>query len=287
MLVVILLGAINYDNALGYLLTFLLAGLTLVAMLHTYRNPAGLEFKGVRSAPVFVGQTAQFECYIENDSELVRLAISAGYWPRGLGRDQRRYIEQFETTFNLDSTVHGSPIIVVEALKRGWLELRRIRLRSTYPLGILRTWAYFATDARCLVYPAPRGELPLPQALAAATGTGASSQSGNDDFAGLRPYTPGDPPRAIAWKTLAKEQELMVKRFQGNALARVWLSWDAVRSHASVEARLSQLSKWTLQASRAGKTFGLEIPGTRIEFGHGPAHCDRCLAALALFEIPK
>ena len=79
MLVVILLGAINYDNALGYLLTFLLAGLTLVAMLHTYRNLAGLEFKGVRSAPVFVGETAHFECHIENDSELVRLAIAAGH----------------------------------------------------------------------------------------------------------------------------------------------------------------------------------------------------------------
>ncbi len=286
MLVVILMGAINYDNALGYLLTFLLSGLFLVAMLHTYRNLAGLEFKGVRSPAVFVGDTAQFECHIENESQRVRLVIAVGQWPRGLSRDARRYLEQFETTFNINASAHGNPLIAVEALRRGWLELRRIRLRSVYPLGILRTWAYFETDARCLVYPAPRGRLPMPHAQSAATGTGAANQIGNDDFAGLRPYTPGDPPRAIAWKTLAKEQELMIKRFQGTALARVWLSWDAVSSIANLEARLSQLTKWTLEASRAGTTFGLDIPGTRIEFGHGPAHRAQCLAALALFELP-
>ena len=152
---------------------------------------------------------------------------------------------------------------------------------------ILSGGAYFTTDARCLVYPVPQGTLPLPQALSAATGTGAANRIGNDDFAGLRPYTPGDPTRAIAWKTLAKEQELMIKRFEGNALARVWLSWDAANSVPNVEARLSQLTKWALQAHRAGTTFGLEIPGTRIDFGHGPAHRDQCLAALALFEIPR
>lgn len=215
MLVVILLGAINYDNALGYLLTFLLSGLVLVAMLHTYRNLAGLEFMGVRSAPVFVGELAHFACHIENESHLVRLAITAGRWPRGLSREERRYLAQFETTFNMDAATHNSPPIAVEALRRGWLELGRIRIRSVYPLGILRTWAYFNTDARCLVYPVPRGHLPLPQALAAASGTGAASQSGNDDFAGLRPYTPGDPTRAIAWKTLAKETRAHNQAFSG------------------------------------------------------------------------
>ena len=139
MLVVILLGAINYDNALGYLLTFLLGGLVLVAMLHTYRNLVGLEFRGVRSSPVFVGEVAQFECHIENESQLVRLAIAAGQWPRGLSREARRYLQRFETTFNMDATAHGNPLIAVEALRRGWLELRRIRLCSVYPLGILRT----------------------------------------------------------------------------------------------------------------------------------------------------
>jgi len=44
-----LLGAINYDLALGHALVFLLAGLGLVGMLHTHRNLLGIEITG--SAP--------------------------------------------------------------------------------------------------------------------------------------------------------------------------------------------------------------------------------------------
>ncbi len=287
MLVVILLGAINYDNALGYLLAFLLGGLFLVAMLHTYRNLAGLQFAGVRCSPVFVGEIAQFECHIDNESERIRLSIALSQCPRRMSREARRYLERFETRFNLDPSEQGNPVVPVEALRRGWLALGRIRLRSVFPLGILRAWAYFDTGARCLAYPAPHGTLPLPRYLGAASGTGAATQSGSDDFAGLRPYTPGDPPRAIAWKTLAKEQDLMIKRFEGSASTQVWLSWDAVGSLANVEARLSQLTQWTLEASRAAMTFGLEIPGVRIEFGHGMGHRDQCLRALALFEADR
>ena len=51
------------------------------------------------------------------------------------------------------------------------------------------------------------------------------SIGGNDalpnNAAGLRRYAPGDAVRAIAWKTLAKEQELMVKRFHGQHAAQV------------------------------------------------------------------
>ncbi len=39
-----LLGAINYSNGLAYALTFLLASLALVSMLHANRNLAGLKF---------------------------------------------------------------------------------------------------------------------------------------------------------------------------------------------------------------------------------------------------
>jgi len=37
-----LLGAVNYNNNLAFLLVFLLGGITLVGLLHTYRNLYGL-----------------------------------------------------------------------------------------------------------------------------------------------------------------------------------------------------------------------------------------------------
>ena len=38
LLMLMLIGAINYNNNLAYLMTFLLASLSVVAILHTYRN---------------------------------------------------------------------------------------------------------------------------------------------------------------------------------------------------------------------------------------------------------
>lgn len=285
MLIVILLGAINYDNALGYLLTFLLGGLVMVAMLHTYGNLAGLRFLGARANPVFVGDTALFDCLLDNDSERARVALVLKHWPRKLGRQQRRYLERFETRFSIPAASHGTAAVAVDAERRGWLKLERVALHTHFPLGILRAWAYFQSDARCLVYPLPKGRLGLPFASAAARGSAAPTPIGADDFAGMRAYRPGDPVRAIAWKTLAKGQELMVKRFHGQASTQLWLSWSAVSAITNLEARLSQLTAWVLEADRAGATYGLDMPGTRIEFGHGLQHRNQCLQALALYEL--
>ena len=70
LLVAILLGSINYDNALGYLLTFLIGGLYLVAMLHTYRNLVGLRVKGFSAENGFLGDYIPFHVHLENDYAL-------------------------------------------------------------------------------------------------------------------------------------------------------------------------------------------------------------------------
>ncbi len=286
MLVIILLGAINYDNALAYLLAFLLGGLVMVAMLHTYRNLAGLRLLGAQARPVFAGEDAAFDCLIENTTVRPRYNVDVSAWPRGLSREQRRYQRRFTRRFDIEAAGSAGVAVIVEAHRRGWLTLDRIMLETGYPLGILRAWAYLEPRARCLVYPAPRGELPLPGALASGVGGRATAQLGVDDFAGLRRYTPGDPVRAIAWKTMAKAQDIMVKRFHGHSAAELWLSWEAAAPAGRLEARLSQLCAWVLEAARSGAAYGLDLPGTRIEPGRGARHRERCLATLALYAPP-
>ena len=58
-LLLMLLAAINYQNSLAYALTFLL-GRFVVAILHTYRNLAGLIIKAGSTPAVFVGEPAVF-----------------------------------------------------------------------------------------------------------------------------------------------------------------------------------------------------------------------------------
>ena len=163
------------------------------------------------------------------------------------------------------------------------MPLRRIRLTSTFPLGILRAWAYFTDPAVCLVYPRPQGSLPLPVDGLAASSVMGGVHHGHDDFAGFRPYHAGDPIRAIAWKNLARADVLLVKRFTSGAAERIVLAWAHSAALADPEARLSQLTAWILEAERLGLHYGLELPGTQIPPATGAAHRHQCLKALALF----
>jgi uncharacterized protein (DUF58 family) len=105
--------------------------------------------------------------------------------------------------------------------------------------------------------------------------------TGADDFVGPRPYRPGDSPRQLDWKALARERGLVVKQFGGDHAARVWLDWH--QHGGGVEERLSRLARQVIQAHEQGLSFGLRLPGRLIEHGRGDAHKHRCLEALALF----
>ena len=76
-LLVMLIGAINYNLSLGYLLVFLLGGMGLVCILHTFRNLAQLQVSAGTVPAVFAGDTALFELRMENRSALDRHALQA------------------------------------------------------------------------------------------------------------------------------------------------------------------------------------------------------------------
>ena len=74
MLVIMLLGAINYDLSLGHALVFLLAGLGFVGMVHAFRNLIALRLTPLRAEPVFAGETARFRLRVENPRDHDRRA---------------------------------------------------------------------------------------------------------------------------------------------------------------------------------------------------------------------
>ena len=86
---------------------------------------------------------------------------------------------------------------------------------------------------------------------------------GDEEFNMLRAYRPGDAPRQIAWKALAREQGLLTKEFSAMASSELWLDWEDARG-ADVEARLAVLCHWVLQAEDFGQSFGLRLPGIEI-----------------------
>lgn len=270
-LVLMLIGSINYGLSLGFVLTFLLTALSLNAMIYTFRNLAGLRISAGRSHPVFVGEQAQFAICIDNPGRAPRFALGLA-----AGRHEGIYVD-------VPARQSAVATIGIPAVRRGRMRAGRLTLFTRFPLGLYYAWSYLEFDADCLVYPrpAPPG-LPLPRA-ASGTGSGALYGTGQEDFSGLKQYHPGDSPRHIAWKAAARGQGLLTKQFSGRADTELWLDWRQLPPQTDVEDRLSRLTRWVLDAHALGVTFGLRIPGQTIALGSGDAQRDLCLEALALF----
>ena len=268
---ILLLASINYSLSLGFVLTFLLASMVGVAMLHTWRNLAHLKLRPGRCDPVFAGETAYFGVTIETPS-LTRFAI--GLRRRG------------EDPLHTDIVV-GEPATVALPLQtriRGRARCGRIEVFTRYPLGMFHAWSYVDFDLTVIVYPRPDPSAGAPPQQGVSDTEEGIPVRGDEEFNMLRAYLPGDALRQIAWKALARERGLLTKEFSAMASSELWLDWDSAPAH-DVETRLSILAHWVLQAEEFGQGYGLRLPGVRIAPDRGEAHRARCLEALALFEL--
>ncbi|HEX8987226.1 MAG TPA: DUF58 domain-containing protein [Rhodocyclaceae bacterium] len=272
-LLVMLLASINYSLSLGHALVFLLAGLGVVAIVHTFRNLVGLSVATGRADPVFAGDTAHFALLLQAEGERRRIRVLVP----GISR----------TEVDIAAGATRETLVGLPATRRGWFALPRVTLETSYPLGLVRGWSYVAPAMHCLVYPRPADHAPpLPGAAGIAGGRLRDSR-GSDDFAGLRGHQPADPPRHVAWKTAARldsSAPLMTKQFAGAGSETVWVDWDAVPGAPDGEARLSILARWLLDAAGRGEAWGLRLPGTTLPPAAGEGHLHACLKALALHE---
>jgi uncharacterized protein (DUF58 family) len=271
-LLVMLVGSINYSLSLGFILTFLLAGMGVVSILHTYRNLAHLAVSAGRAEPAFAGSVVRFHLHLDNPSAFDRVAIEARCGAANGATD-------------VPARGPASLVLALPAARRGWYRLPRVTVETRYPIGLLRAWSYVQPDAKALVYPRPvEAALPPPTAIP-DRGDATAAGGGTDDYFGLRPYQPGDSPRHIAWKAVAREDRLLTKVFVGHGASELWLNWESFPAHADMESRLSGLAYQVLQAEEANVLYALRLPGLELAPALGEAHRDACLKALALFGL--
>lgn len=271
LLLILLLGAMNYSNSMIFALTFLLAGLGLIAMHHTHGNLVNLELRPGPVKPVFAGEIAHFEIHIFNPAHRERYSVSAG-WPRAQAAMSADIPPE-------DTTVFRLPLI---ATRRGRLPARAFAIATEFPLGLFRAWTWQELDMAGLIYPRPAPTARTLPTTQGAGGTRSGPRSGLDEFSGLRNYQRGDTPRAIHWKSFPKLRRPMVKQFQETLEQELWLDWEALQG-LETETRLSQLTRWVLDAENASLNYGLRLPGTRLAPSRGIVHQQACLKALALY----
>lgn len=272
LLIIMLLGSINYSNSLGYFLTFLLASLIQITIFHTYNNLLKLSFGPAICSPVFAGKPARFIVKVNNLNYKTRFSIDA-FTPQQI----------------ISSTDIKKNSITTLAIKhsfeqRGLIPLPRFTIESRFPLGLFRAWAHIQFSQEQLVYPKPalKGDLPF-KSLGLSMGK-KELNIGTDDFRGLRSYVEGDPLQHIHWKSFARHQTLQTKEFSSSSSDELWLNYTDTPGTA-VEAKLSLLARWVLLAEKEKLTYGLRLPTSEIKPSSDPQHMESCLKQLALYRL--
>jgi len=271
LIVLLILGAINYQASLVYGVAFLLGSVFLVTILYTFRNLSGLRLTLSGARPGFVGEDLEISVRVERPEGRAREGVQLG-WPEGI-------LQWAELSEQATDTVR----LYVPAPRRGYFDPGRLLVETYFPLGLLRAWTWVDLDVRVLVYPKPVfGEFPKDE-----TGHRDEGQLidplGSDDFHDIKAYRPGDPTRHIIWRSYARSDELMVKQYASYVEPRLWLRLESVSG--DLEERISRLTGLALQATRLDREFGLKLGQLRIAPGRGEAHLEQVLRELALYGL--
>ena len=256
-LCVMLLTSLNYALSLGLFVTFALSGLVAAALLHAFRNLAGIKVRPLAAGDTFAGAPIAFSL------ELFSGAAARSQVGAVRARHARRLRRRRRC--RADANADGAD----DDARR--IPLGRLIVSSDHPLGLWRALGVRpfpargnrVSGARAAAPPLPRGR--------EGPDSAAPARGGDADLAGLRDYQHGDPPQRVAWKAVARGAGWFTKSFDGTqGGGPVVLDWNALgRARRRGAARAAHRLGARRRARRAAvhaRAAGVRVasgPGTR------------------------
>ncbi|MFC3655458.1 DUF58 domain-containing protein [Xanthomonas hyacinthi] len=263
-----LLGALNYNNNPALLLAMLLGAAAIASAIMAHLQLSGLHLQALSAEPVAAGTPLRLRLALAADDTRPRRGLRVAHAGR-------------HTYLDLYGDGGNEADLELPTERRGWLDLQRIRISTTQPLGLLRAWAWFWPDTPLLVYPQPeRDGPPLPHGDGTPTQTRLHALG--EELQQLRPYRAGDAPRAISWKHSARRDTLLLREYERPIGVDVVLDWRTLPT-LPYERCIARLARWVDEAERDGRRYRLLLPGQPpLGPARGPHHRHLCLRALAL-----
>ena len=262
LLALCLLAGLSTGGRLYYRLSIFWAFLFFGSWLWSLFSIHGLQFKrSARTLRAQVGQIFEERFEVQNLNRFPRLWIEV--------RDQ-------STLPGAD----GSRVLTMIRGRQGRSYLARVRLirRGVFPLGptVLATGDLFGLfpmernifeEDSLLVYPMmvevngfpnPPGLLPGGEALRRRTHQVTPNASG------VREYVPGDPLNRIHWLSTARRGRMIVKEFELDPLADVWIFLDA---YGNAQASLPQAQHEIYAKGFWSHNVKIPLPPSTEEYG--------------------
>lgn len=270
LLTTLLVTAINYQNSLIYLLTFVLGAMFFISIWLCFLNLRGLEVITDTAVDVCEGQSLNF---MVTFLQATKSTPSLYY-----GIDSEHCTEVF-----IAKGVKRCVNISQAARGRGYYPLDRLFLCTLFPFGLIRAWTWLKTEAGVFVYPAPV-EPVYAQGVSQSDLVNHATQVTLENSGDLKSYASGDSLSRIAWKHYAARDELYIRAYDASAgEVDQWVDWLAYKA-ANIDQRLGMMCWDILRLKRQQKRFGLRLPGLEIAQDSGSSQEQKCLRALAVFE---
>ncbi len=272
LLVILLITAINYQNSLVYLLTFLLGTFFFLSIWLAYLNLSGLQILSKEAGDVFEGEPLRFQISLLHEGKDVpNLYVGSDVQAEALYYLQRGQAQAI--------TVSGKPD------RRGVYRLPRLYLATRFPFGLIRAWTWLRTEAKVYVYPRPieplRGERG-----GQSTDAGRANFTVRENSGDLKLYAPGDSLSRVAWKQFASKDELYIRAYDTSAqIDDQWVRW-ADYHVAEGEQRLAMMVYDVLRLHGQKRRYGMSLPGIEVAPSLGQRHTTDCLRQLACFGRP-
>lgn len=262
----------SQNNGAAYMLSFLLAGVSLTSVLHAWLNLHGVEVSLDRIAPVFEGEEAAAPITLRGRRGRTHRSVLVTV----------KGVSEGAVADEVEDGAAPRTHLYFPAKARGLFPFVEVRLISRYPFGFFAARARQVISQPYYVYPKPEGDVPFPAPAARRRERQEGAQQEGDDFAGVRTWRSGESMRHVDWKAVARGQPLLVKQWAGIAGDTLIFAWDDLPG-LELESKLRQLARWIVTAEKREISYGLRLPGQEIAPARGEPHLHRCLQALAAY----
>ena len=190
--------------------------------------------------------------------------------------------------------------VLARVRRRGYHRLAAPRLAVRWPLRLAVSICLAGEERDVLAYPrrvaVPPRALRSPAPETAARESAAAVPRGGELFRGVREWSPGDPPRSIAWRASARHGRLLTREFEREDTGRAVVVLDADARDLPAADRASAVERACSLA--ASLVLRLRTEGRRTAFAAwtpdpvlvpsvaGERALGRALEAMALLEAP-
>ncbi len=273
-----------------WILVYCLGGLVVGSALWAHWNVSGLELRRRnRITRIQVGDTFNETAILEASSGISQ------FWPRLWlelhdGSDFPGH--HLDGVLSLGIVGHKVWQLHSVCTRRGRFDLGPVWVTSGDPFGIFRVSRKLTEGTSMVVYP-KTVRLPrfgrIPGELPGGSLQGVRVPFSTPNVSGVREYRPGDAFNRIHWPTTARINRLMVREFELDPTADVWIVIDLdgdVQAGSGLESTeeyavtaAASLARHLLDQSRA---VGLVSQTATLPADRGPRQAERILEVLAL-----